>query len=366
MTTPRVAIAHDYLTQRGGAERVVLAMARAFPGAPVHTSVHQPASTYPEVADLDVRESLLGKVPGLRSRHRLGLLAYPAAFARMRPDADVVLCSSSGWAHGIGGGAPTIVYCHTPARWLYRPDDFDPSPAARAVMAGAGPALRRWDRRHAHRAARYLANAPGIAERIAEVYGIEAEVLPPPLTLDPDGPRQSVAGVADGIVLSVARLLPYKHLDLVVGAAARLPERQVVIVGDGPERDRLRAVAPANVVFVRDISDAQLRWIYARAAVLAAPAEEDYGLTPVEAAAFGVPTVARRAGGHLATVLDGVTGLLVADPTADSMAEGIGAALDRSWDQDRLRSHANDLSEAAFARRLREVVVEVVGGSSRR
>lgn len=366
MTAPRVAIAHDYLTQRGGAERVVLAMGRAFPDAPVFTSVHQPATTYPELADLEVRESFLGRVPGLRSRHRLGLLAYPAAFARMRPDADVVLCSSSGWAHGIGGTAPTIVYCHTPARWLYRPDDFDPSPATRAVMGAVGPMLRRWDRRHAHRAVRYLANAPGIAERIAEVYGIDAEVLPPPLTLDADGPQEPVAGVADGIVLSVARLLPYKHLDLVVGAARQLPDRQVVIVGDGPERDRLRAAAPSNVLFVRDISDAQLRWIYSRAAVLAAPAEEDYGLTPVEAAAFGVPTVARRSGGHLVTVLHGATGLLVADPTAGSMAAAVASALDGAWDRERLRAHANDLSEAAFARRLREVVVEVVGGSSRR
>lgn len=362
MTAPRVAIAHDYLTQRGGAERVVLAMARTFPGAPVFTSVHQPATTYPELAQLDVRESFLAKVPGLGSRHRLGLLAYPAAFGRMRPEADVVLCSSSGWAHGIGGPAPTIVYCHTPARWLYRPDDFDPSPAARALLRAAGPGLRRWDRRHALRAVRYLANAPGIAERIGEVYGIEAEVLPPPLALDPDGPQAPVAGVADDIVLSVARLLPYKHLELVVAAAPRFPDRQVVIVGDGPERERLRAAAPANVVFVRDISDAQLRWIYARAAVLAAPAEEDYGLTPVEAAAFGVPTVARCAGGHLVTVVDGVTGLLVADPTGASMADALAVALDRPWDEERLRSHANDLSEAAFARRLREVVVEVVGG----
>ena len=361
MSDLRVAIAHDYLTQRGGAERVVLAMARAFPGAPVHTSLYLPEATYPEFADLPVRESLLAGIPGLHRRHRLGLPGYPLAFARMRPDADVVVCSSSGWAHGIGGDAPKVVYCYTPARWLYRSDDFTPSPATRAGMALLGPPLRLWDRRRAHRADRYLTTAPGIAQRIARVYGIEAEVLPPPSSLDPAGRQEPVAGVGAGFVLCIARMLPYKHVDLVVAAAARLPQVEVVVVGDGPERPRLLAAAPANVRFLRSVTDAQLRWLYQRAGVLAAPAEEDYGLTPVEAAAFGVPTVARAAGGYLGTVADGQSGLLVAAPTPATLADALELALTSTWDRAALRAHANDLSEAAFARRLREVVEEVAG-----
>jgi glycosyltransferase involved in cell wall biosynthesis len=277
----------------------------------------------------------------------------------MHPDADVVLCSSSGWAHGIGGEAPRIVYCHTPARWLYRPDDFAPGPMARAALAALGPSLRRWDRDRARTAARYLTNAPGIAARIAETYGIEAEVLTPPPGLTADGPQDAVTGVGEGIVLCVSRLLPYKHVELVVEAAASL-DREVVIVGDGPEADRLRAVAPSNVRFLPRTSDPELRWLYARAAVLAAPAEEDYGLTPVEAAAFGVPTVARAAGGHLVTVVDRETGRLVPDPTTDDFADALRDAIDHRWDPARLRAHANDLSEPAFARRLREVVEEVL------
>jgi glycosyltransferase involved in cell wall biosynthesis len=362
MTSPRVALAHDYLTQRGGAERVVLAMARAFPGAELYTSLYYPEATYPELAGLTVHQSDLVRVRLLQKRHRLGVPFYPWAFGRMRPDADVVLCSSSGWAHGIGGDAPRIVYCHTPARWLYRPDDFAPSAAARLGIGVLGPHLRRWDQAQARSATRYLTNAPNIAARIADVYGIEAEVLPPPLSLDPSGPQRPVPGVGRGFVLCVARLLPYKHVDLVCAAAALLPEVEFVVVGSGPERERLLELAPRNVRFVSVVDDDELRWLYSNAAVLAAPAEEDYGLTPGEAAAFGVPTVARRAGGHVVTVVEGQTGLLLASPTPASFADGLRAALSASWASAPLLAHASDLSGSAFARRLREVVAEVWSG----
>jgi glycosyltransferase involved in cell wall biosynthesis len=250
------------------------------------------------------------------------------------------------------------VYCHTPARWLYRPSDFAPGPLTRTGLAVLGPLLRRWDHARATTAARYLTNAPGIAERIADTYGIEAEVLSPPPGLDGSGPESPVPGVTEGFVLCVARLLPYKHVDLLV-EAARQVDRPVVIVGDGPEGTRLRSRAPASVTFVASARDEELRWLYARAAVLAAPGEEDYGLTPVEAAAYGVPTVARDAGGHQQTVVDGVTGVLVDAPTPATFTAALRDALDRTWDRARIRAHANDLSEVAFARRLREVVEEV-------
>src|SRR6476659_831819 len=117
---PDVALVHDYLTQRGGAERVVLSLTRAFPDAPLYTSLYDPAGTYPEMRDLDVRPSFLQPIGLLRHHHRLGLPLFPTAFGRLDPDAEVVLASSSGWAHGIGGDAARVTYCYTPARWLYR------------------------------------------------------------------------------------------------------------------------------------------------------------------------------------------------------------------------------------------------------
>src|SRR5437588_3963985 len=118
----RIALVHDYLTQRGGAERVVLAMTRAFPGAPLYTSLYDPAGTFPEFANVDVRRLSLDSVPLLRRHHRLALGVLAPAFSRLRVHADVAVCSSSGWAHGAHVTGRKIVYCHAPARWLYQPD----------------------------------------------------------------------------------------------------------------------------------------------------------------------------------------------------------------------------------------------------
>src|SRR6187200_1150133 len=153
MTRPRVAIAHDYLTQRGGAERVVLALHRAFPDATIHTTLYNPDGTYPEFGDANVVVSPLNHIGLLRREHRAALPLLPYAVSRLRIDADVVVASSSGWAHGVPTTGHKIVYCHAPARWLYQPNAFLGDEAGRSAKARALGALsgwlRRWDRRAA-------------------------------------------------------------------------------------------------------------------------------------------------------------------------------------------------------------------------
>lgn len=119
MTRPRIAIAHDYLTQRGGAERVVLSMAKAFPDAAIYTTLYDPEGTYPEFADLNIITSGLNRVPLLRRKHRLALPFLASASNHMFVDADLIIASSSGWAHGFAGTGKRLVYCYSPARWLY-------------------------------------------------------------------------------------------------------------------------------------------------------------------------------------------------------------------------------------------------------
>ena len=114
---PKVALAHDYLSERGGAERVVLSLTRAFPGAPLYTSVHH-REMYADLAEVDVRASMLDRFGVLRRRHRAALPMLPTAFGRLHVDADVVVCSSSGWSHGISTDGRKIVYCYNPPRWL--------------------------------------------------------------------------------------------------------------------------------------------------------------------------------------------------------------------------------------------------------
>lgn len=140
-----VAIVHDYLTQRGGAERVVLEMAAAFPDAPLYTSLYDPGGTFDEFRSLDVRTGPLDRRSLLRRHHRLALPFLARSFDEMFVDADVVLCSSSGWAHGVRTSGRKVVYCYTPARWLYQPERYFRGVLPRVGLKVLAPRLRRWD-----------------------------------------------------------------------------------------------------------------------------------------------------------------------------------------------------------------------------
>jgi glycosyltransferase involved in cell wall biosynthesis len=357
--SPRIAIVHDYLTQKGGAERVVLSLCRALPEAPVYAALYDPEGTFPDFRAQDVRRLWLDRFSFLRRRHRLGLPLLPLAFASSRVDADVVVCSSSGWSHGIRTNARKIVYCHSPAKWLYRPADYlgaRSSPLARVGLRLLDPALRRFDRWAATTADIYLANSTFIADEIERVYGIDAEVVWPPAGLEAAGRQQPLPGVAPGFLLTVARLLPYKNVEQVIEAFRGLVgDERLVVVGDGPERDRLRVAAPPNVRVAGEVDDATLRWLYANAAGLVLASREDFGLIPVEAAAFGKPVAALRWGGFVDTVSH-IGGVFFDDADPYAIARSVRELLSRDWDADAIRARASAFSEDRFAQRMREVV----------
>lgn len=361
MTRPRVAIAHDYLTQRGGAERVVLSLLKAFPEARIHTTLYDPDGTYPEFRDANVVVSPLNRLGPLRRDHRRALPLLAPASSRLRVDADVTVASSSGWAHGFAATGRLLVYAHAPARWLYRSEEYlggslTTSPTGLA-LAALRPPLRRWDRAAARRADRYLCNSRVVQERIRDAYDIEATVVPPPFGVDADGEDSTVAELADwadGYALVVSRLLPYKNVDAVIEA---LGERhRLVVVGAGPERERLVQRAPQGVRLVQDLSDAQMRWVYRHATLLVAASHEDFGLTPLEAGAFGRPVVALRAGGYLDTVVEGVTGVFFDEPTPTAIASAVSAAEERAWDAAAIADHVEGFSEQRFIARIRAEV----------
>jgi glycosyltransferase involved in cell wall biosynthesis len=354
----RVALVHDYLTQRGGAERVALTLARAFPDAPLYASLYDPTTTFPEFAGVDVRPLGLNRLAPLRARHRLALPLLGLAFSRLQLSEDVVVCSSSGWAHGTRALGRKIVYCHTPARWLYQPERYlrGRGPAIRSTLRVLRPALERWDRQAAASADSYLANSSAVAERIRQIYGIEAEVLPPPPALEPGGQTEQVTGVEPGFLLCVSRLLPYKNLDAVVRAFAQLPGEQLILVGSGPEAHKLRAIGGKNVSLLGAVSDAQLRWLYRESSGLIAASHEDFGLTPLEAAGFGHPSVVLRWGGFLDTVEEGGTGLFFDSPTPEAVADSVRRMRRHSWEADEIRRHAERFSEKRFIERLRRIV----------
>jgi glycosyltransferase involved in cell wall biosynthesis len=351
-----VALVHDYLTQRGGAERVVLSILKAFPDSPLYTSLYLRDGTFPEFHGADIRLTQLDRFGPFRRNHRLAAPLMALAFSRLELDADVVICSSSGWAHGIQAAGRKIVYCHTPARWLYQEDRYfgRHRSLARGSLHVVRPFLIRWDQKAARSAQRYLTQSTAVRDRIRLHYGIEAEVLPAPYALG-TGRTTPVAGIEPGFFLAVSRLLPYKNIDAIIAAFSRLKGYRLVVAGTGPERDSLRKQAGENVQLLGVVSDEQLRWLYANSAGLLAAGFEDYGLTPLEAAAHGKPTAALRWGGFLDTVIEGVTGVFFDSPTAASICDAVQALAHYPFRSAAIRAHASGYSEELFVGRLRAI-----------
>lgn len=354
-----IAIVHDYLTQRGGAERVVLSMSKAFPDAPIHTSLYDPETTFPEFADRNIRPMGTNRSRFLRNDHRRGLPLYPAVFSRSQVDADVVICSSSAFAHGIRTDGIKIVYCYTSPRWLY--DEANTymrqwsTPVAMTTRA-IRPLLRRWDQRVAATADHYLTTSSTVRDRIWRDYGIKAEIVPPGTSLGPEGARTPVGDLRPGFALCVSRLLSYKNVDRVAEAFRLLPEIPLVIVGDGPEADSVRRACGSNVRVLPGITDAELRWLYGNCSLVVAASFEDFGLTPVEAASWGKPCAALRAGGYLDTVRDGLNGRFFEDLQPDSIARAVTDLITDPLPAGPIRCHAQHYTEQAFIDRLRTAV----------
>jgi len=372
---PRVAIAHDYLTQRGGAEKVVLSMSRAFPDAPIYTLLYDPANTYPEFAERDIRVSRLNSLGVFRKNHRAALPILPFAANAMHVDADVVLTSSSGWAHGFTTTGRKLVHCHSPARWLYLPDMYlgeDSGRLKRAVLAATSGRMRSWDRRAASSCDRYLAVSTVVQRRIADAYGISADVLFPPVAMSRDATTEPIPELlrwlsADGesdpdeaFYLCVSRLLPYKNVDAVVGAFAGRPQR-LVVVGRGPDAERIAAGKTSNVLMLSDLTNGQMSWLYKHCRALVAASHEDYGLTPIEAGVWGKPSVVLRWGGFLDTVHEDITGIYFDEPEAAAIAEALDRFETSSFDPDKVRRHVDQFTEEQYAEALYAAVDDLAG-----
>jgi glycosyltransferase involved in cell wall biosynthesis len=350
-----VAVVHDYLNQRGGAERVALAIAQMWPRAPIYTSIYRPGSTFPGFRAHEVRATALDRVPvdaGFRNLFPF----YPTAFHMLGEiDADVVIASSSGWAHMARArpGAVHVVYCHTPARWLYGSEYLGANGRRSVRQTLATPlmgAFRRADRTAARRADVYIANSEYVRRRIGQTYGIDAEVVPPPV--DTDRFRPTPRGKR---LLVVSRLMPYKHVDLIVGAATRagIP---LDVVGDGPQLQSLRRSAGPTVAFHGGLADDAVVELVQRCNAVCVAAEEDFGIVAVEAQAAGKPVVAYARGGSLETVADGITGAFFHERTVESVVAAFAAVERLETPPGEIAAHAQPYSRGSFERAMRRIV----------
>jgi glycosyltransferase involved in cell wall biosynthesis len=354
----RTVVVHDYLTQRGGAERVVLELARAYDTREILTSMYAPDQTFPEFRDMDVTTLGIDKLAFMRRDHRLALPVLGDLFQRHRiEDADLVLTSSSGFAHQVSSSAPKIVYCHNPPRWLHQPEDYLPGVGlpARALLRMVRGHLTRGDAQGARTAAGYIANSRNVADRIHHVYGIDAHVVHPPRGMEPDGPLEPVDGLPDGFLLSVGRARGYKRTGLLMEAVAGMPDLTLVTVGSASTDPW-----PDNIRQLVGVSDSQLRWLYRNATALLACSREDFGLTPVEAFSHGTPVGATQEGGYLETCVEGITGRWLDDSSPESLRTSIRELVAQEWDRDVIRRHGEQWSPTAFHQQLTDAVTAIL------
>jgi glycosyltransferase involved in cell wall biosynthesis len=354
----RVALVHDYLNQRGGAERVFAHFVRAWPEAPVYTALYDPKVTGDLVPANRVRVSYLDRIPFARRFFRLLAPLYPRAFEAFDfSQFDTIVSSTTAWAKGIivPPGAVHICFINTVSRFAFAYDAYVGGFGAGAIARPVVDRLVAWDRVAAQRPTCYIANSHNVAERIRRYYGREAEVLHPPVDID-----RFEVGSGDGDYFFIAsRLLPYKRIDLAI-RAAQLAGVKLVVAGRGPSEHALRELARGTTTTMLGyVDDATLGGMMgaARAAIL--PGEEDFGLVPLEAAATGRPTIAFRGGGALETVVESETGVFFDAASPESLAAALQAFDPARFDPQRLRAHAESFGPDRFIERLRAIVERV-------
>jgi glycosyltransferase involved in cell wall biosynthesis len=350
---PRVALVHDFLLDLRGGERVFLALCDMFPGADLFTAVYDPVGTEGRFADRTVHTSFLQRLRPNASSFRRLLPLYPYAMEALDLSGyDLVLSSSSAWAHGVlpSPDAVHVCYCHNPFRYAWNAREATlraHGPVVRAALGAVLQRWRQWDWIAAQRVDSYIANSETTRRRIARYFTREAEVVYPPVEIE----RFAPAPPADHYAV-LSELMPHKRIELAVHAFNAL-RRPLVVIGDGPDARRLQRLAGPTVRFTGRVSDAEVARLLATARALVVTATEEFGIAAVEAQAAGRPVVALDEGGVTESVQEGRTGVFYESPTPEALADAIVAFDPMSVDPADCVANAQRFSGATFAAEIR-------------
>jgi glycosyltransferase involved in cell wall biosynthesis len=354
----RLAIAHDWLIQPRGAERLLREFCLACSPITIYTLFARPQRIDPAILRHPLVRSPLDRLPGLDRYYRYLLPLYRWGIERLQVrDVELLLSISHAVAKGVpcADGIPHLCYCLTPMRFVWFPQFYGPalegSRWRRRLLRLLAGGLRRWDVESAKRVDHFVAISRTVQERIAKVYGRPSEVVHPCVDLDelPEG-----TGPREPFYLVVSALVPHKRLDLAVEAFNR-SGRTLVVVGEGPQRTELRGRARSNIHFAGWLPDPEVRRLYTRAKALVFPGVEDFGLTPLEAQACGCPVIALGQGGVTETVDDGETGVFFRSPDPDDLNRAVERLEGLIFDPRKLRAAASRFSREEFRNRWRSI-----------
>ena len=325
----KICLVHDWLTSYGGAELVLKTMLEIWPDAPIYTLVYNPEGSCKEIIQsTQVHGSFINKFKRAKRNHRTFLPLMPLAIEQFDLSGyDVVISSSHAVAKGVITGPDQlhISYVHTPIRyaWDLQHQYLTDAGLTRGLKGFMARALlhyiRLWDIRTVSGVDFYLANSHFVAQRIWKYYKREATVIHPPVEISRFTPKAE----KENFYLTVSRLVPYKKIDLIVNAFRQMPDKQLVVIGDGPEMKKLSAIATPNIKLMGFLDNESTASYMQNAKAFIFAAEEDFGIVPVEAQACGTPVIAYGKGGVLETVIEGETGFYFDEQTPESLIAAI-------------------------------------------
>lgn len=375
----KIALVHDDLIQRGGAERLFMAMVETFPEADVYVSMAVRQSGSETVGQLDSRKkkktaklsncqtaklftSFMQKLPFKKKLYRHYFMLYPLAFESFDLTGyDIVISSSTRFAHGVITRPETlhICYMNTPGRPFWEPESYFRPPLARpglakVVLAPFLSYLRLWDYAAAQRVDYFIANSKTPQARMKKYYGRDSHTIYPFVDLERFKGGKGLKG-DKGYYLIVSRLAAWKRIDIAIEAFNKLG-LPLKIIGEGPDRKRLQKLAGSTIELLGHLTDKEVVGYYKNCRALIFPQEEDFGITPLEAMAAGKPVIALRAGGALETIVEGKTGEFFYPQTVEVLSGVVKHFNPQRYDPEACRRQAEKFSKERFQKELKEFV----------
>ena len=365
----KIAIVCDWLVTYAGAERVLEQMLEVFPEADLFALVDfVPEEQRGFLHGKQPRTTFIQHLPGARKHYRQYLPLMPLAIEQLDLSGyDVVLSSSHCVAKGVLTGPDQlhISYVHSPIRyaWDLQHQYLHEAGLEHGLKSWLARIIlhymRIWDTRTANGVDAFIANSQFIARRIRKVYGREAEVIYPPVDIS----KFDLCTEKEDYYLTASRMVPYKKVKLIVEAFNEMPDRQLIVIGDGPDFEKTKAIAKSNITMMGYQPFEVLRDKMQHAKAFVFAAEEDFGITPVEAQACGTPVIAYGRGGALETVKDGETGCFFPEQTKESIIEAIkNFDAQQAITPEKCRKNAERFSIMRFREQLEDYIEMSLGG----
>jgi len=360
----RVAIVHDWLPLYGGAERVLEQILNVYPEADLFSMVDFiPGNERGFLQNKPVTTSFIQRLPGVKTRYRSYLPLMPIAVEQFDlASYDLVISSSYAVAKGVITGPEQlhICYCHSPIRyaWDLEREYLRTAGLDRGIRGILARTLlhyiRMWDVRTVNGVDHFISNSNFVGGRIRKFYARSSIVIHPPV----DTERFRPVAERDDYYLTASRFVPYKKIDLIVEAFARMPDRALVVVGDGPDFAKIKSRAGANVKLLGALPHSKLVDLMQRARAFVFAAKEDFGIVPVEAQACGTPVIAFGQGGVTESVIDGETGLFFDEQTPESIVAAVDEFEELEFDPVVIRRNAERFAPGRFRREFSDFVEE--------